>query len=68
MAKKIFISKVKKQKTYITGKGQISKIDKEFWRRNWQSTPVFLPGESHEQRSLVNYSPWLGRGVTKSQT
>ena len=24
-----------------------------FWRRKWQPTPVFLPGESHEQRSLV---------------
>ena len=23
------------------------------WRRNWQPTPVFLPGESHGQRSLV---------------
>ena len=22
------------------------------WRRKWQSTPVFLPGESHKQRSL----------------
>ena len=21
-------------------------------------TPVFLPGESHGQRSLVGYSPW----------
>ena len=28
------------------------------WRRQWQSTPVFLPGESHGQRSLVGYSPW----------
>ena len=27
-------------------------------RREWQPTPVFLPGESHEQRSLVGYSPW----------
>jgi len=27
------------------------------WRRKWQPTPVFLPGESHEQRSLVGYSP-----------
>ena len=27
------------------------------WRRKWQPTPVFLPGESHGQRSLVNYSP-----------
>jgi len=28
------------------------------WRRAWQPTPVFLPGESHGQRSLVGYSPW----------
>ena len=27
------------------------------WRRAWQFTPVFLPGESHGQRSLVGYSP-----------
>ena len=27
------------------------------WRRKWQSTPIFLPGESHGQRSLVGYSP-----------
>ena len=28
------------------------------WRRAWQHTPAFLPGESHGQRSLVGYSPW----------
>ena len=28
------------------------------WRRTWQLTPVFLPGESHGQRSLVGCSPW----------
>ena len=28
------------------------------WRRKWQPAPVFLPGESHEQRSLADYSPW----------
>ena len=28
-------------------------------RRAWQTTPVFLTGESHGQRSLVNYGPWL---------
>ena len=28
------------------------------WRRKWQLTPVFLPGESHGQRSLAGYSPW----------
>ena len=27
------------------------------WRRKWQPTPVFLPGEAHGQRSLVGYSP-----------
>ena len=28
------------------------------WRRKWQPTPVFLPGKSHGQRSLVGYDPW----------
>ena len=28
------------------------------WRRAWQPTPAFLPGESHGQRSLEGYSPW----------
>ena len=28
------------------------------WRREWQLTPVFLPRESHEPRSLVGYNPW----------
>ena len=28
------------------------------WRRKWQSTPVFLPGESHGQRSLPGHGPW----------
>ena len=27
------------------------------WRRKWQPTPEFLPGESHGWRSLVGYSP-----------
>ena len=27
------------------------------WSRKWQPTPVFLPEEFHEQRSLVGYSP-----------
>ena len=28
------------------------------WRRKWQPTPVFLPGESQGRWSLVGYSPW----------
>ena len=34
-----------------------SRVGKIPWRRTWQPTPVFLPGESHGQRSLVGYSP-----------
>ena len=28
------------------------------WRRQWQPTPVLLPGKSHGQRSLEGCSPW----------
>ena len=31
------------------------------WRREWQPSLVFLPGESHWQWSLVGYSPWDGK-------
>ena len=31
------------------------------WRRQWQPTPVFLPGKSHGWRSLVGYCPWGGK-------
>ena len=34
------------------------------WKREWYLTPVFLPGESHGQRSLVSYI----HGVAKSWT
>ena len=37
----------------------------ELFRRAWQPTPVFLPGKSHGQRSLVSYSPW---GCKESDT
>ena len=33
-------------------------VGKVLWRREWQPTPVFLPGEAHGQRSLAGYSPW----------
>ena len=35
------------------------------WRRAWQPTPVFLPGEFHGQRNLGGYSPW---GCKESDT
>ena len=28
------------------------------WRRIWQPTPILLPGEFHDQRSLVGYRSW----------
>ena len=28
------------------------------WRRKWQATPVFLPGESQGRQSLVGCSLW----------
>ena len=35
------------------------------WRRAWQPASVFLPGESHGQRSLAGCSPW---GCRESDT
>ena len=35
------------------------------WKKKWQPTPVFLPGESHGQRSLAGYSP---QGCKESDT
>ena len=34
-------------------------------KRQWQPTPVFLPGKSHGQKSLAGYSPW---GYTELDT
>ena len=41
------------QETWVQSLGQAIP-----WRRRQQPTPVFLPGISYRQRSLVNYSPW----------
>ena len=32
-------------------------VRKNPWRKTWQPTPVFLPGESQGQRGLESYSP-----------
>ena len=37
--------------------GLIPGLERPPWRRAWKPTPVFLPRESHGQRSLVGYSP-----------
>ena len=33
-------------------------VEKIPWKREWQPTPVFLPGEFHRERSLIGYSSW----------
>ena len=38
--------------------GLILRSERSPGRRKWQLTPVFLPGKSHGQRTLVGYSPW----------
>ena len=45
--------------------GLIPDLGKIPWRRKWQPIPVFLPGQSHGQRSLVGYCP---RGLRESDT
>ena len=56
-----------KESTYNAGDVEMFDpwIGKVPWRRAWQPTPVFLPGESHGQRSLGGYIP---PGVAKRQT
>ena len=42
------------QETQVRSLGQEEPLE----GRAWQPTPVFLPGESHGQRSLAGNSPW----------
>ena len=57
------------KKTWVRSLGR-----EDPWRRKWQLAPVFLPEESHRQRSLVGYSPWgykesqLSDGTTTTTT
>ena len=37
------------------------------WRRKWQSTPVFLSGKSHGQKSLAGYNPGGPQGSDRTQ-
>ena len=58
-----FIHSSLSQKTYA----MIPWGRKIIWRRAWQPTPVFLPGESHGQRSLAGHSPRGHRGSDMSE-
>ena len=37
------------------------------WRRAWQPIPVFLPIDSHGQRSLAGYSPWVPKELDTTE-
>ena len=37
------------------------------WRRKWQPTPVFLPGKSHGQKSLMGYNPLGGKELDMTE-
>ena len=39
-----------------------------FWRRQWDPTPVLLPGKSHGWRSVVGYSPWGHKKSDRTNT
>ena len=47
---------------------QLPWVGKIPWRRKWQPTPVFLPGESHGQRSLEGYNWWATKSWTQLST
>ena len=49
---------VKNPPANIEDVGLIPGLGRSSGRGNGKLTPVFLPGESHGQRSLVSYSPW----------
>ena len=38
--------------------GLIPGLGRSHWRREWLSTPVFLPGKCRGQKSMTGYYPW----------
>ena len=52
---------------YARGTGSILGSGRFPWRRKWQSTPIFLPGEFHGQGSLSGCSLW-GRKTERLST
>ena len=41
----------------IKDMGSVPGLGRSSGEGKWKPTPVFLPGESHEQRALAGYSP-----------
>ena len=46
------------QETWVQSLSWEDSLEKEI-----ATTPVFLPGKSHEQRSLAGYNPWGGKRI-----
>ena len=42
-------------------------IGKIPWKRKWQPSPVFLPGKSHRQRILKDYSLWVHKELDTTE-
>ena len=38
--------------------GSVLGLERPPWKREWQPTPVYMPGEVQGQKSLVSYNPW----------
>ena len=57
---------IRKLSVVIIQSGSYS-VRKLSWRRQWQPTSVFLPGKSHGERSLVDYSPWGHRELDMTE-
>ena len=55
-------SVLKNPPTNARDTGSVPGLRRFPWRRKWQPTPVFLPGKSHEQKSLEGY---IIHGATK---
>ena len=61
--------KKKKESAYRAGDPHVeSWFGKIPWSRARLPTPVFLPGEFHEQRSLVGFSPLRALGLQRADT
>ena len=58
---------VKNPPANIEDVGLIPGLGRSSGRGNGKLTPVFLPGESHGQRSLVSYSPWVHKEPDKTE-
>ena len=51
-----------------TQEKQVGSLGRKDPLEKWQPPPVFWPGESHGQRSLVGYSLWIARRLTVPDT